>query len=325
VLLSSAARFGPPTSRKCEGTFGGARRASRGALPNGTSRREDSRTKANGQRLPGFRLRRPVPAGQGQQSRSWRVKCRTGAKEEPLVIGITPLFPWLSRGQPAIRQNLSLRQVTIRTRPSRSKSASSWRRKLIAAVTTPMILACIRKGKAKGSVETAKRLRANVGAVFRSAIANGAVRTDPTYALRDTLIRPKVTPRAAVTDPEALGGLMRAFEGFHGQAVTRIARQLLAILTPRPGELRQAFWSEFDMDAAAGSMLGNLHCHTPEHYQAWSLNLGHENIAMTLSAYTPVSTTRQGQPIGAMTSTGCSPPDTWHLTEAGYPTPVQHS
>ena len=131
---------------------------------------------------------------------------------------------------------------------------ASFGQKPIAEVTSPMILACIRKVEAKGNYETAKRLRAKVGAVFRFAIANGTVQTDPTYALRDALIRPKVTPRAAITDPKALGGLMRAIDGFHGQAVTRIALQLLAILTPRPGELRQAFWSEFDLGAAVWSI-----------------------------------------------------------------------
>lgn len=131
---------------------------------------------------------------------------------------------------------------------------ASFGQKPIAEVTSPMILACIRKVESKGNFETAKRLRAKVGAVFRFAIANGTVQADPTYALRDALIRPKVTPRAAITDPKALGGLMRAIDGFHGQAVTRIALQLLAILTPRPGELRQAFWSEFDLDAAVWSI-----------------------------------------------------------------------
>jgi len=30
---------------------------------------------------------------------------------------------------------------------------------------------------------------------------------------------------------------------------------------------------------------------TLEHFKAWSMNLGHENIATTLSAYCPVSPT----------------------------------
>ena len=47
-------------------------------------------------------------------------------------------------------------------------------------------------------------------------------------------------------------------------------------------------------------ILANDHCRTPEQFKAWSLNLGHENIATTLSAYCPVSSTRQGELIRAM-------------------------
>ena len=131
---------------------------------------------------------------------------------------------------------------------------ASFGQKPIADVTSPMILACIRKVEAKGNFETARRLRAKFGAVFRFAIANGTVQTDPTYALRDALIRPNVTPRPAITEPAALGGLMRAIDGFHGQAFTRIALKLLAMLAPRPGELRQVYWSEFDLGAAVWSI-----------------------------------------------------------------------
>lgn len=48
------------------------------------------------------------------------------------------------------------------------------------------------------------------------------------------------------------------------------------------------------------SVLMNDHCKTPEQFKAWSLNLGHENIATTLSAYCPVSPSRQGELIRAM-------------------------
>ncbi len=47
-------------------------------------------------------------------------------------------------------------------------------------------------------------------------------------------------------------------------------------------------------------VMANDHCKTPEQFKAWSLNLGHENIATTLSAYCPVSPQRQGQLIRGM-------------------------
>ncbi len=47
-------------------------------------------------------------------------------------------------------------------------------------------------------------------------------------------------------------------------------------------------------------ILANDHCRTPEQFKAWSMNLGHESIATTLSAYCPVSTARQGELIRGM-------------------------
>ncbi len=82
----------------------------------------------------------------------------------------------------------------------------------ITEVTAPMILVCFRKIEAKGNYETAKRLRAKIGAVFKYAVAVGLAETDPTFSLQAALIRPTAKPRAAITDEKKLGGLLRAIE-----------------------------------------------------------------------------------------------------------------
>lgn len=120
----------------------------------------------------------------------------------------------------------------------------------IAEISAPEVLRCLRKVETRGTHETARRLRSTMGTVFRFAVASGIATTDPTYALRDALVRPKATPRAAIIEPVELGKLLRAIAGYTGQAVTKIALELLALLVPRPGELRQARWSEFDLAAA---------------------------------------------------------------------------
>ncbi|MGI9353863.1 MAG: tyrosine-type recombinase/integrase, partial [Rhizobiaceae bacterium] len=122
--------------------------------------------------------------------------------------------------------------------------------KPITEITSPMVLHTLKKVEARGNYETAKRLRSQIGAVLRFAIANGLAENDPTFALRDALISVKPTPRAAITNKKALGGLMRAIDGFDGQVTTRIALNLLAIVATRPGELRHARWEEFDLDQA---------------------------------------------------------------------------
>lgn len=124
----------------------------------------------------------------------------------------------------------------------------------IADISAPEVLRCLRKVEARGTHETARRLRSTMGTVFRFAVASGIATTDPTYALRDALVRPKASPRAAIVEPVELGKLLRAIAGYNGQAVTKIALELLALLVPRPGELRQARWSEFDLAAAVWSV-----------------------------------------------------------------------
>lgn len=113
-------------------------------------------------------------------------------------------------------------------------------RKPISEITVPMILKTLRKVEAKGTYETAHRLRSRIGSVFRYAVANGIAETDPKYALKDALIRPTRVHRAAITDPKALGRLMVEIDSFEGQATTLIALRLLSLLAQRPGEIRHA-------------------------------------------------------------------------------------
>ncbi|MEQ6204335.1 integrase arm-type DNA-binding domain-containing protein [Sulfitobacter sp. HNIBRBA2951] len=123
---------------------------------------------------------------------------------------------------------------------------SDFGRRPIAQISPTLILKTLKKVEAKGNYETAQRLRARIGSVFRYAVASGLTDSDPTYALRDALIRPTRVHRAAITAPKALGQLMREIEYFDGQPTTRIGLQLLAILAQRPGEIRNAKWAEFD-------------------------------------------------------------------------------
>jgi integrase len=117
----------------------------------------------------------------------------------------------------------------------------------IASVTSAEILALLEKVARRGTVETATRLRSVVGEVFRFAMVDGRVTADPTLPLGNRLPRVERRHRAALLDPVAVGGLMRAISGFQGQPTTVAALRLMAYLFPRPGELRQAEWQEFDL------------------------------------------------------------------------------
>jgi len=120
----------------------------------------------------------------------------------------------------------------------------------ISEISAAEVLVPLRKIESLGNYETARRLRAVIGQVFRYAISTAKAENDPTFGLKGALTTPTVTHRAAVTDWTAFAGLLRALWGYEGTPETRAALRLMALLYPRPGELRQAEWSEFDLDRA---------------------------------------------------------------------------
>lgn len=117
----------------------------------------------------------------------------------------------------------------------------------IAEISAAEILVPLRKVEAKGNYESAIRLRSTIGQVFRYAISTSRATNDPTFGLRGALTTPQITHRPAVTATAAFGELLRAMWGYDGQPETRACLQLMAYLYPRPGELRFAEWSEFDL------------------------------------------------------------------------------
>ncbi|NBD19525.1 integrase arm-type DNA-binding domain-containing protein [Aquabacterium fontiphilum] len=120
----------------------------------------------------------------------------------------------------------------------------------IAEVTAPKLLEALRKVEARGAIETAHRVRQACGQVFRYGIATGRCERDPAADLRDALQPVIVKHHAAITDPRKVGELLRAFDDYQGLPTTRAALKLAPLVFLRPGELRQAEWAEFDLDAA---------------------------------------------------------------------------
>ena len=89
-------------------------------------------------------------------------------------------------------------------------------RRPIADISSAEVLDVLRSVEKRGRLESARRLRSTIGSVFRYAIATARAENDPTIALRGALIAPTVTHRAAIIDPKAPGGIVRAIDGFDG-------------------------------------------------------------------------------------------------------------
>ena len=117
----------------------------------------------------------------------------------------------------------------------------------VSAITAQELLTTLRRIEARGRHETAHRVRALAGRVFRYAVATGRAQHDVAADLKDALAPVKSKNFASVTDPVQVGELMRAIDGYAGQPITALALQLAPLVFVRPGELRGAEWSEFDL------------------------------------------------------------------------------
>ena len=222
-----------------------------------------------------------TPAG----GKHWRLKYRFEGRERLLTLGS---WPTVGLSKAREHKDAAREQLAKGTSPAAAKSAErsvhavnfravaadwqgkqKWSRKTrekaqwtfndliypdlgdrpITQIDAPEILSCLRKIEARGKHETAHRTRQRISQVFEYAIATGRVRSNPTPRGR-SLAPIKVSNRAAVTDPRKVGELMRALADYAGEATTAAALRLAPLVFVRPGELRNARWSEFHLDAA---------------------------------------------------------------------------
>lgn len=120
----------------------------------------------------------------------------------------------------------------------------------IADIKAPELLLVIRRIEDRGAVDTAHRALQNCGQIMRYAVATGRAERDCCSDLRGALTPVRGGHFAAITDPKAIGGLLRAIEAYNGNHVTRCALRLAPLVFVRPGELRKAQWTEIDFENA---------------------------------------------------------------------------
>ncbi len=120
----------------------------------------------------------------------------------------------------------------------------------IRSIVAPDVLACLRRVEARGTLETAHRTHQHCGQVFRYAVATGRADRDPCADLRGALPPATKQHLASITDVLRVGELLRAIDGYAGTEIARCALRLAPLVFVRPGELRGAEWSEFDLESA---------------------------------------------------------------------------
>jgi integrase len=120
----------------------------------------------------------------------------------------------------------------------------------IIEIAAPELLAVLRRIENRGAIETAHRTLQNCSQIFRYAIATGRAERDVSADLRGAIPPVKKRHLASITDPKAIGDLLRTLNDYNGHFVTKCALQLAPLVFVRPGELRKAEWSEFNFETA---------------------------------------------------------------------------
>jgi integrase len=120
----------------------------------------------------------------------------------------------------------------------------------ISQIVPLQLLAVVKPIDDSGKHPTAHRILAACGQVFRYAVATQRCASDPTRDLRGALTPCDPRNFAAITDPKQVGPMLRMIDGYEGTLVVRAALKLAPLLFVRPGELAEAKWVEFNLDAA---------------------------------------------------------------------------
>jgi integrase len=110
------------------------------------------------------------------------------------------------------------------------------------------LLSVLRQVEARGTHETAHRVRALFGRIARFAVASGKAERDVSADLKGALAPVAKVNFPAITDPARFGQLLRMIDSYKGEPSTEYALRLAPLLFVRPGELRHAEWQEFTLD-----------------------------------------------------------------------------
>lgn len=112
-----------------------------------------------------------------------------------------------------------------------------------------VLLNVLRRIESRGATEKAKKVRQRCSEVFRYAIVTGRAEYNPAADLTSAMSghESKHYPFLTV---EELPDFFKALAGYIGSPLVVLAARLLILTGVRTGELRGAFWSEFDLEKA---------------------------------------------------------------------------
>lgn len=115
----------------------------------------------------------------------------------------------------------------------------------MGVIDKPLLLSVLKKIEARGSIETARRVKQRVAAIYRYVNAHGAGVENPANDINDALAPLPPSKRyPALLEVEAIRRMLGDIDRAGASPVTRLAGRFLALTAQRPGMVRHMEWGE---------------------------------------------------------------------------------
>ncbi len=118
-------------------------------------------------------------------------------------------------------------------------------RSLVDDITPVDVIALLRTIEGRGAVETARRVRQRMSAIFVYAISVGRGKADPAAVVQKAMAPIKKGRQPAITDLAKAREMLLAAEDTPARPVTKLAMRILALTVVRPGTLSATPWTEW--------------------------------------------------------------------------------
>jgi integrase len=119
----------------------------------------------------------------------------------------------------------------------------------IATITRMQLLEVIHRIEERGNLETARKILNVCGQIWQYAVTVGKIPhniiadIDKRFALKPKIERHFPT----ITEPKAIGILLKSVDDYHGEFTVKCALKLAIYTASRPYNIRFAEWDEFDL------------------------------------------------------------------------------
>lgn len=120
--------------------------------------------------------------------------------------------------------------------------------KLLVDIEAPELLATLRRIESRGAIDTTHRVKSIMSTVFRYAIATGRAVRNPAADVGVALKTTVKGHHPAITEPKRFAQMLRDIDTYSGSVITRAVLQIHALTFQRPNEVRDAEWSEIDLE-----------------------------------------------------------------------------